>query len=330
MKVFITGATGFIGNHLTEKLSRQGHDITVLVRNKCNAPQFSRNCNRVIEGDIFSHEALEKGMDGCDWVFHLAAYAAPTSLDPGIPYKTNVEGTVNVLDAALKQKIKRVVVTSTAGTMGYSGDGKPVGEETNKNLVYDTEYERTKFRAEMIATEYSRDIDVIVVNPSRVFGPGKLSKSNSVTRMIKMYGQGIWRIIPGDGTSIGNYAFIDDVVDGHILAALHGKPGERYILGGENVTFDRFFETLGSVFGKRRRMLRINSSGLKRLAGVISIPGKIAGRPPVIADEWIDKYLKNWILSSDKAIKELSYKITPFGESVERTVAWLKTKNGNE
>jgi nucleoside-diphosphate-sugar epimerase len=271
MKVFITGATGFIGTRLTEKLYLDGHDITVLARSKGKAVDFSRKGIRVVHGDIFTHEALENGMAGCDWVFHLAAYAAPTSLDRDLPYKTNVEGTVNVLDAALKQKVKRVVITSTAGTMGYSFDGKPVGEETNKSLEYDTDYERTKFRSETIATEYSRDIDVIIVNPSRVFGPGKLSKSNSVTRIISMYGQGTWRIIPGDGTSIGNYAFIDDVVDGHILAAFHGRPGQRYILGGENVTFDSLFQTLGSAFGEKRKMLKVSSSGLKRLAGLISV-----------------------------------------------------------
>jgi nucleoside-diphosphate-sugar epimerase len=327
MKVFISGATGFIGTPLTEKLYQGGHDITVLVRNQGKAGEFSSKGIRVVHGDIFSSEALENGMGGCDWVFHLAAYAAPTSLDRDLPYKTNVEGTINVLEAALKQKVKRVVITSTAGTVGYSYDGKPVGEETNKYLEYDTDYERTKFRSETIATGYSRDIDVIIVNPSRVFGPGKLSKSNSVTRIMSMYGQGIWRIIPGDGTSAGNYAFIDDVVDGHILAALHGRPGERYILGGENITFNRFFQTLGSAFGKKRKMLKVSSSGLKRLARLISMFNHITGRPPVISGEWIDKYLKNWILSSDKAIKELSYQITPFDQGVDKTVSWLKQTN---
>jgi nucleoside-diphosphate-sugar epimerase len=325
MRAFITGATGFIGTQLTERLFTLGYELTVLVRNKDNA-NFSSKGIRVVQGDIFSNTALENGMEGCDWVFHLAAYAAPTSLDPGLPYKTNVEGTINVLDAALKQKVRRVVVTSTAGTMGYSFDGNPVGEETNKDPEYDTDYERTKYRAEIIAANYSRDIDIIIVNPSRVFGPGKLSKSNSVTGIMKMYGQGIWRILPGDGSSIGNYAFIDDVAEGHILAALNGRPGERYILGGENVTFERFFQTLGSAFGKKRIMVKVSSSGLKRVAKLISMINGMTGRPAVISAEWIDKYLKNWILSSNKAITELSYVITPFEEGVEKTVTWLKSK----
>lgn len=326
MKVFVTGATGFIGTHLCEKLVHEGHEVTVLVRKMAYAGDFASMGIKIVNGDIFTTDKLVAGMKGADLVFHLAAYAKPFSKDSSLPYKTNVEGTLNILESAKKTGVPRVIITSTAGTMGYSKDGLPVSEETNINPVYHTEYERTKALTEKIAVERFPDgPEIIIVNPSRVFGPGKLSKSNSITRIMKLYGQGLWRIIPGDGTAIGNYAFIDDVVNGHILAARYGKNGERYILGGENVSFRDLFENLGRAFGKNRRMLTVSSTNLKRLAGFTGFFLGIAGKPPIITDNWIEKYLQNWSLSCNKAVRDLSYIITPFSFAIDKTASWLKT-----
>lgn len=329
MKIFITGATGFIGNHLATRLAKE-HDVTALVRNPVYNDEFRRKNIKTLKGDIFNEQALRSGMEGCDWVFHLAAYARPTSFDKELPWKTNVVGTVNVLRAAEAEKVRKVVITSTGGTVGYSRDGRPVDEETNRDIEYHTDYERSKAEVEKIAFfSSSQAMNVIVVNPTRVFGPGRVSKSNSVTRIIDLYGKGLWRIIPGDGTSIGNYVFIDDVVNGHILAALHGKGGQRYILGGENISFNEFFDITGKVYANRRRMLRISNSDLKRIAHIQGFFSGIIGRPPLISGNWIDKYLQNWIISSNKAINDLSYSITPFEEGVLQTVRWLKTGRYN-
>ncbi len=326
MKIFITGATGFIGTHLTRRLLKENHEVTILIRNSSNASDFPGTNLSTLTGDLFSRKVLEEGMKNCDWVFHLAAYAKPTSPDKTIPYRTNVEGTVNVLEAAGSACVKKVIITSTAGTMSYSRDGMPVNEETNKDPDYHTEYERTKATTEKIAFRRAGEgMNVTVVNPSRVFGPGKLSKSNSITRIMKLYGQGLWRIIPGDGTSVGNYAFIDDVVDGHIQAAIRGRSGQRYILGGENISFDELFHTLALAFGRKRIMVKVNSENLKRIAGMTGFFLSIAGKQPLISANWIDKYLQNWSLSCNKAVSELSYNITPFDQAVEKTVKWLKT-----
>jgi farnesol dehydrogenase len=326
MKIFITGATGFIGTHLTEKLLREGHEVTIMIRKISAAEEFRGKNLNILNGDIFSSEKLQDGMKGCDWVFHLAAYAKPYSRDKDLPYKTNVEGTTNVLEAAGMAGVKKIVITSTAGTMGFSHNGTPVNEETNKDPDYHTEYERTKSASEKIAFETAaKGLNVTVVNPSRVFGPGKLTKSNSITRIMKMYGQGLWRIIPGDGNSIGNYAYIDDIVNGHILAALNGKSGERYILGGENVSFNRLFESLGKAYGKSRLMMKIDEANLNRIAAFTGFFLGLAGKPPLITSSWIEKYLKNWSLSSNKAITGLSYNITPFDEAIATTAYWCQS-----
>jgi nucleoside-diphosphate-sugar epimerase len=326
MKIFITGGTGFIGTRLTERLVSENHEVTVLTRN-ISAVSFTGNEKvALIKGDLFNIEAILKGMKDCDWVFHLAAWAKPSYKDPSIVTGINIDGTINVFEAALASNVKKVVFTSTGGTMSYSHDAKPVDESTNQDPQLHTLYEKTKAEAEKIAFEYSKKgLYVVTVNPTRVYGPGKLTESNSMTKIIRMYISGVWRIIPGDGRSIGNYVFIDDVVAGHILAARYGKSGERYILGGENHTFRDLFDIVGKMSGKRRILVNLPAGLMKGIIKLAVFISGITGSPPAITMDWLDKYLKNWNMSSEKAIKELGYKITPLAEGVTRTIQWLKT-----
>ncbi|HEX2922226.1 MAG TPA: NAD-dependent epimerase/dehydratase family protein [Bacteroidales bacterium] len=331
MKAFVTGANGFIGARLVKKLVNEGYEVNVLLRNTAVFRDFTYGGIRIIYGDLFASNELKTGMEGCDYVFHLAAYAKPSSRDPSLPYKINVEGTANVLNAARQAGVSKIIVTSTAGTMSYSRDGSLVSETTNINPAYHTDYEKTKAESEKQCSEMAREgMDIVIVNPSRVFGPGKLTKSNSITRIMMLYGKGLWRIVPGNGEAVGNYAYINDVIDGYLRAAKHGRSGERYILGGENISFNNLFDALGHSFGKKRIMLKLSSSGMKRIAQGTGFFLKLAGRPSLITPDWIDKYLMNWSLSCNKAVAELSYSITPFNEAIDETVRWLKTGEYNE
>lgn len=326
MKIFITGGTGFIGRILTRKLVANGHEVRLLVRDIEKVKRIFPDSLRIIPGDIHDTAALLKGMQGCDQVFHLAAYARPWSKDPSLPFKVNVAGTVNVLETALKSNISRVVFTSTAGTMGYSVNGTPATEETNRNPEYFTEYDRTKALAEGKAIDYyNLGLPVVIVNPSRVYGPGYLGISNSVTRIIKLYMKGRWRIIPGNGNGIGNYVFIEDVVNGHILASEKGRPGQRYILGGENLSFNDMFRLLGNASGNRRRMIYLPAGLLSGIATGMKFLSNHTGLPAIITKGWVRKYLNNGSLSSSKAIEELDYKITSFDEGLKHTISWLKS-----
>jgi farnesol dehydrogenase len=327
MRVFITGGTGFIGSRLTEKLISQNHDVTLLARNPSAAAFNGNDKVTMIKGDLFNNAVLLEGMKDCDWVFHMAAYAKPSYKDPSIVTGINVDGTVNVFEAALESNVKKVVFTSTGGTMSYSHDGKSVDESTNPDPELQTLYEKTKAEAEKIALDFSKKgLAIVTVNPTRVYGPGKLTESNSMTKIIRLYISGLWRIIPGDGKSIGNYVFIDDVVEGHILAARYGKSGERYILGGENHSFRELFDIIGETAGKRRILVNLPAGLMKGIIKLFNFISKISGSAPAITMDWLDKYLNNWIMSSDKAIKELGYKITPFSAGVSSTIQWLKTK----
>ncbi len=327
MRVFITGGTGFIGTRLTEKLISENHNVTLLSRNPSASVFTGIDKVNFIKGDLSNKAALLEGMKDCDLVFHMAAWVKPSFKDPTIVTGINIDGTVNVFDAALESHVKKVVFTSTGGTMSYSHDGNPVDENTNPEPILHTLYEKTKAEAEKIAIDYSKKgLAVITVNPTRVYGPGKLTESNSMTKIIRLYMSGLWRIIPGNGKSIGNYVFIDDVVEGHILAARFGRSGERYILGGENHSFRGLFDIIGETAGKRRILVNLPAGLMKGIIKGFMVMSKISGSPPAITMDWLDKYLNNWIMSSDKAANELGYKITPLSEGVSRTVQWLKTK----
>jgi len=325
VRVFITGGTGFIGSRLTERLLSENNEIVLLTRNSSSLASADNHSVSIIIGDILNKASVKDGMKGCDLVFHLAAYTKPWAHDPGLISEINVMGTINVLEAALECGVKRVVMTSTAGTMAFSSDGNPVDESVDPDLPFNTLYAKTKFEAEIAAIEFfKRGLDVVIVNPTRVYGPGRDSKSNSVTKIIRLYLKGLWRIIPGDGESIGNYVFIDDVVEGHMLAALYGRPGERYILGGSNLSFNELFALVKESSGKKRQLVKIPLAFLRKIIIVMSFITRITGIPPLITMNWFEKYMKNAILSSEKAIHELGYRITPAAEGISKTAEWFR------
>jgi farnesol dehydrogenase len=328
MRIFITGGSGFIGQRLAEKLLAEKNEVVLLLRDPDRMHKLKLTGCRVVTGDILNKPALIEGMRNCDLVFHLAAYTRPWSKDPKVPYKVNVGGTVNVLEAAVHMGVPKVVVTSTAGTMSFSHDGKPVNESTHTNPELHTSYERTKAEAEKICVEYSRKgLDVVIVNPTRVYGPGELTKSNSLTKIIKLYRKGFWRILPGNGNSVGNYVYIDSVVDGHILAASKGLSGERYILGGDNLSYTDLFRIIGEEAGRVRKLLCLPLPLLKTTLKISALFADLTGLQPLLTKEWLDKYLKNWVMSSDKAKTHLGYEIIPFNEGVRETLKWCDLNN---
>jgi len=328
MKCFITGANGFIGFRLTERLSAEGHTVKCLVR----SPERFRELAHLqgvtsVIGDLDDITALEAGAAGCDTVFHMAALAKPWSKDKSLPFRVNVLGTENLLKASKKAGVRRFIFTSSAAVIGPSPGEEPIDESFVRTVPFFNDYEKTKHQAETLVKEYSQgDLETVIVNPTRVFGPGKLSESNSVTIMIDRYRMGKWRIKPGDGTCVGNYVFIDDVVNGHILAAMKGRAGEAYLLGGDNLTFNRFFDLLAAATGKRRVLVPFPVILMIAGASLLEWQVNITGIPPMITVPWVKKYMNHWSLSSNKAVSELGYSITPFTSGVEKTLQWLKNK----
>jgi farnesol dehydrogenase len=327
-KIFITGATGFIGGRLAGKLASQGHQIVALVRSPHKASPLAQYSNiTILQGSLSDTEALETGMQGAEEVYHLAAYASVWARDDSFE-RVNVEGTIHVLNAALKKGVSRIVVTSTAGVIGPMVDGKAVSEQTERIVDFFNDYERTKYEAELIVQDYAaRGLHAVIVNPTRVFGPGPLNESNAVTKLIKQYAEGSWRFLPGDGQSAGNYVYVDDVVEGHLLAMQKGRPGERYLLGGTDVTYSEFFDTIGGIVGKKHQLYRIPLGLMLGFGKLQMFLAEQFGKKPMITPSWVKKYLYQWRVSSAKAKEELGYQPISLESGIQKTIEWLKSSD---
>ncbi|MBK6948920.1 MAG: NAD-dependent epimerase/dehydratase family protein [Haliscomenobacter sp.] len=168
-----------------------------------------------------------------------------------------------------------------------------------------------------------KGIEVVVVNPTRIYGPGPLNESNSVTKLADQFRQGKWRIIPGNGESIGNYVYLDDVVQGHILAMEKGMPGERYILGGENASYNQLFNLLRELTGQRQALIPLPLPVMMLFAGWENTMAQILGKKPLIVPEFVRKLSQDWPMSSEKAQTALGYQITPLRQGMRRTLEWL-------
>jgi nucleoside-diphosphate-sugar epimerase len=327
MKYFVTGATGFIGHELVKKLLSDGEWINILVRTttRLNFP-YSEKLS-VYTGDLFNEEQIESGMKGCDCVFHLAAWANIWSKNKNTPFGVNVTGTKNILSTALRLGIQRVVFTSSAGVLKPSDQNELIDENSQLPDHYITDYEKTKYQAELLCYEYIRKgLEIVIVCPSKVYGPGVLNKSNSLPKLIKLYLEGRWRFIPGNGKSISNYVYIDDVVDGHILAMKKGISGEKYILGGENASFNQLFRTISEISGIRKKFYRIPSMVFMTVANISLFFADNFGINPLITPAWFKRLTQNRIVSSKKAEEVLNYKITPLETGINKTINWLKNQ----
>lgn len=325
--IFLTGATGYLGQRLVQHLVGKGHTIHALVRNKSKAMTILNHSNvRLFEGCILERESIAAAMQGCEQVFHLAALASVWNKDPLAFEKTNVEGFKNVLDACIDNGIKDVLFTSTAGVIGHSEDRMPVSELTNPSPHLETLYEKSKLMAEQTALEYIAKglLRVVIVNPSRVYGPGLLTESNGFTRLIKMYLDGNWKIRPGDGNSVGNYVYIDDVIEGFLLAMEKAQAGERYLLGGVDVSYNDFFSSISELSKQHRKLRSLPLPIMLALSYLQLAIAHTTGKHPVITPPFVRKYTKNWLVSSEKAKKELGYTITPLKTGLAKTIDWIQ------
>lgn len=328
--VFVTGATGYIGQELCRELAARDYLVKGLYRSEGKANALRDTSVQLVKGDLLDMDSIEEVLEDCDEIYHLAAFAAMWAPEPGLFYKINVQATIDLLTMARDANVKRIVVTSTAGVLGPS-NGEIVDENTEREIEFFSEYERTKHMAEQFIMAWdSGDMEVVIVNPSRVFGPGLLSISNGATRMIQKYIKGNFRVKPGNGKRIGNYCFVEDVVQGQILAMEKGRHKERYILGGNNVTFEQFISTLSKVSGKHFRQIPIPVPLIKLAARFYLMRAKMFGIPPLMTPKWADKFNNyHWALSSQKAEQELDYRITPLEKAMQKTVKWLKDNSEN-
>ncbi len=322
--VFVTGGTGFVGGRLVASLLARGRSVRGLARPTSERAAGAEHLEWV-EGDILDPDSLRRAVAGCTEVFHLAAYARNWAKDPSTFFRLNVKGTRNVFEAAAEAGVRRIVYTSTVVVFGPTPGGIVGNEETPRStLRYLTEYEETKSVAEREALELAaRGVPIVVVHPTRVYGPGKRTEGNSVSLMIDDYDRGRFPVVPGRGENVGNYVFVDDLVEGHLLAMEKGRIGERYILGGENSSLSGLLRLVDELTGKRHIQIGLPRPVAMSYASLERLKAEWFGLYPRITPGWVATFLEDWAYSSAKAERELGYRITPLREGLRRTLEWL-------
>jgi nucleoside-diphosphate-sugar epimerase len=321
MKIFLTGASGFIGNRLALKLAAEGNQVHALVRRK---PAGMQPNSRItyFQGDITQPETIDEAMKHCEQVYHVAAYAKLWAPKRAVFYDVNVTGTENVLNAAVKQGVAKMVYTSSCAVFGPSLK-HPITEADPRITAYDHDYDLSKFIAEGITKEYcKKGLSTVIVSPSRVYGPGLETHTNAITEMLKKCLEGKTVFMPGIPDVVGNYVFIDDVVDGHVKAMNKGLSGERYIIGGENLSYRQVIEIIRQEI-KIASLMPLPAPAMKAWGYIQLIKNKLTGQEPIFTPDAVSRYLQNAAFDSHKAKDQLDYKITNFREGIRKTISFL-------
>ncbi len=323
MKAFVTGATGFLGSHVARVLSEQGANLRLLVRPTSNLRNLSGLNAETAIGDLRDRVSLDKAMSGCDTVFHVAADYRLWVRDPNEMYQSNVEGTRALLEAARKNGIRRIVYTSSVATMGFTEDGTPADEESPVSLANMIgHYKRSKFMAEQVAMEAGRSgMDVVTVNPTTPIGEQDV-KPTPTGRIVVDF---LKRKFPAYVETGLNLVDATECARGHVAALERGKSGERYILGGENLSLKQILDKLGEITGLPSPSVKLPYF-FAFATGVVDeiITGRLLGGDPRATIDTVRMGKKMMFASSAKAERELGWKIVPVDGALRRAVEWFR------
>ncbi|HZW92643.1 MAG TPA: hopanoid-associated sugar epimerase [Candidatus Eremiobacteraceae bacterium] len=323
MLTFVTGATGFLGSHVARILAEEGADLRLLVRPTSNLKNLDGLRAETAVGDLRDPASLEKAMAGCEAVFHVAADYRLWLRDPAEMYRSNVEGTRAILEAARKHGVRCVVYTSSVATIGFTGNGRPADEDSPVSLAdMIGHYKRSKFMAERLALEAGRGgMRVVTVNPTTPVGERDV-KPTPTGRIVVDFLKGKFPAYVETGL---NLVDVRECARGHIAALEKGKSGERYILGAENLTLKQILDKLGAISGLPSPTVKLPYF-VAYLAGAVdeTVSGRILGREPRATVETVRMGKKKMWASSAKAERELGWKIIPPDDALRRAVEWFR------
>ena len=347
MRAFVTGATGFLGSHVARVLAEQGAELRLLVRPTSDLRNLDGlSADRVV-GDLRDSASIEKALAGCDVVFHVAADYRLWVRDPAEMYRSNVEGTRSLLEAARKQGVRRVVYTSSVATMGFISSpataelrsaGRPGAvvpthaSAAHTSTVADEEspvslgdmighYKRSKFMAEQVAIDAARSgVDVVIVNPTTPIGERDI-KPTPTGRIVVDF---LKRKFPAYVETGLNLVDATECTRGHIQALEKGRSGERYILGGENLTLKQILDRLAAITGLPSPTVKVPY--VVALAGGVfyEMTGRLLGREPRATIDEVRMSRKMMFVSSAKAERELGWRMVPVDGALRRSVEWFR------
>jgi dihydroflavonol-4-reductase len=322
MRALVTGATGFVGAAVARALLAEGWAVRALVRSGSDRRNVASLALEQIVGDLTEPASLDRALEGCEAVFHVAADYRLWAPQPQQLYRSNLEGTGNLLDAARRANIRRIIYTSSVATIGLPADGRPGTEETPAGLEdMIGHYKRSKFLAEERARRAAAaGAPVVIVNPSTPIGPGDV-KPTPTGQIVLDAARGRTPAYVDTGLNI---VHVDDVAAGHLLAFRRGRIGERYILGGEDMSLRQILTLIAQLAGRSPPRIRLPHAAVLPVAHVSELYARLTGRPTRITVEGVRMARKRMFFSSEKAVRELGYRWRPPGEAFADALRWFK------
>ena len=323
MKCFLTGATGFLGSHVARQLLSRGAQLRLLVRPTSRLDNIADLPAERVVGDLRDPQSLRTGMSGCEFVFHVAADYRLWSRNGQELYDSNVEGTRNVLAAARDSGVRRVIYTSSVATMGFGNNGRLTDEKTPvtlSNMIGD--YKRSKFMAEQLVMAAARaGQNVVIVNPTTPIGERDI-KPTPTGRIVVDF---LRRKFPAYVDTGLNLVDVADCAYGHLLAMEKAVPGERYILGGENLTLKQILDKLAAITGLPSPKVKLPYA-VAYATGVVDtlVSGTIMRREPRVTLDSVRMGRKKMFITSAKAERELGWNPGPVDGALRRAVEWFR------
>jgi dihydroflavonol-4-reductase len=319
VKVAVTGGTGVVGRPVVLHLVESGHQVTALARNEASAERLRDAGVTTVLGDILDRDSLRSLVEGVERVFHVAGINEMCSKDPGRMDRVNIEGTRNVLIACRSAGVRRLIHTSSAVTIGQP-HGVVATEATTHRGSYLSRYERSKHLSERAVLEEAGELEVVAVNPSSVQGPGRATGTG------KLFLDAARGSLPFVIDATFSIVDVDDCARGHLLAADHGRPGERYILSGATLDVTQAVVLLGDITGQQLRPRFLPGWSAWAAAGLIEAGSRLLGRNPVVCRESVRVARAGHAYDGSRAIRELGLSYTPVEDTIRRTVDWFRSQ----
>ena len=323
MTALVTGASGFVGSAVARRLLDRGVAVRALMRPHSDRRNVDGLGVEIVTGDLRDRGSLERALAGCEALFHVAADYRLWARRPGELYETNVGGTHAIMLAALEAGVRRIVYTSSVATLGLRDDGIPADEDTPSTLAgMIGDYKRSKFIAEdevrrLIAAE---SLPAVIVNPSTPIGPRDV-KPTPTGRLIVEAASGRIPAVVDTGLNI---VHVDDVAEGHLSAFDSGKVGERYVLGGENMTLLEILSGVTAMAGQRPPRIRLPHNVVLPIAYLAEAWARLSGAEPFVTVAGVRMAKKRMYFSSAKAEDQLGYRSRPAEQAQRDAVAWFR------
>ena len=321
----VTGATGFVGSAVARTLAARGHALRLLARRGSDRSNIAGLDAEVVEGDLTDPASLVRAVAGCRFVAHVAADYRIWVPDPACMLAANVEGTRALMRAALAAGVERVVYCSSVAALGLTGTAAPADERTpvHRAAIVGV-YKQSKFDAEQLVLELvaAEGLPAVIVNPAAPVGPRDI-KPTPTGRMIADAAAGRMPAYVDTGLNI---VHVDDVGEGHALALERGTIGQRYILGGENLSMPALLALVDEVTGRRQRRLRLPVGALWPVALVSEAAARLTGSEPRVARDHLRMARKTMFFSSAKAEAELGYRPRPARVAIADAIDWFRAR----